>query len=624
MIKSITILFIYILLGNLPSLSFAQDSDRKVVISNMQETYTYDLNKNGEVQINAEYEITYKSIKASTVSFVEYYDNYSEIKNVKIKGVKGISPKYGMYKQENIFFSDAKACYFDVPFIQKDSEATVTYSKRYNDIRRFLVLPLAELYYTNSRMIKFVIPDCLDIDIVSENLSENILISSTKNEVKKTTTTIVNITNQTEYIVEDNSPHYMHSQPYIMMVPRESLGKNGNVKYFKTLDGLYQWSKEPLLLMDNNLLLIKEKASELTKNCISDEEKIKELCKWVQQNIRYIAFVDGISAFKPDNAQDVITKKYGDCKGMSNLLKSLLIAEGFDARLVWVATTDAERDLNIENPMPFANHMICALYRNDSIYYFDPTVKSLIFGEIPEQIQGQKALIEDDNKYIVNQIPEYSANYNRDSLFVNYSIVDNQLIGKATRTFKGESKHSISYWMNTMTETDKRYKTEEFLKNGGIGDSIFDIHTKGLDSFMPEISLTYEVNRKSSIDIFGDKLYLNLDETKDYQNAKIDIKKRKTGLKYQSKDYTVRVSELLIPNGYTANELPDNMNISREKYSFSIFYNREKDKITYRKEIFIFDPILEKTDFEQWNSDIDILRRAYGELVVLEKNNKIE
>lgn len=611
-------------MGSFAFLSFAQDSDKKVFISNMEETYTYGFNKDGEIQITAEYIINYKSIKPSTVSFVEYYDDYSEIKNVKIKGVKGISPKYGMYKQENIFFSDAKACYFDIPFIQKDSEATVTYSKRYNDIRRFLVLPLAEPYHTNSRTIKFVIPDWLDIDIVSKNISENILISSTKDEEKKTTTTIINITNQTEYFVEDDSPHYMHSQPYIMMIPRESFGKNGNITYFKTTDDLYQWSKAPLLLMDNNLSLIKDKASELTKNCISDEEKVIVLCKWVQKNIRYIAFMDGVSAFKPDNAQDVITKKYGDCKGMSNLLKSLLIAEGFDARLVWVATTDTETDLNIEAPMPFANHMICALHKSDSLYYFDPTVKSLILGEIPEQIQGQVALIEDGEKYITSRIPQYGADYNRDSLFVQYSIIDNKLIGMATRTFKGESKHSISYWMNTMTEIEKKYKIEEFLKNGGTQDSIFDIQTKGLDSFIPEIELTYGINRKSNIDTFGNKLYVNLDETKDYNNAKIDIKKRKTALKNQSKDYTVRVSELLIPDGYDVKQIPNNMNINRDKYSFSILYSQKKDKITYHKEIFILDPIFEKSDFEQWNSDINTLRKAYRELVVLEKNNKIE
>jgi len=619
MFKSSIILFIYLLLGSLSVVSFAQDSDRKVLISNMQETYTYEFNKKGEVQINTEYVINYKCIKPSTISFVEYYDNYSEIKNVKIKGIKGVSPRYGMYNQENIFFSDDKACYFDIPFVQKDSEATITLTKLYKDIRRFIFLPLAELYYTNSRTIKIIVPNWMDIDIWGQNLSENITKSSIQDETKKTITHIIQITNQPEYIIEESSPHYMHSQPYIMVIPRGSLGKSGNTRYFKTIDDLYRWSRAPLLLMNNNLSIVKEKALELTANCKSDEEKIKELCKYVQQNIRYLAISHGILGIKPDNAQDVIIKKYGDCKGMSNLLKSLLVSVGFDARLAWVATKDTERDLDITNPIPFANHMICALYQNDSLYYFDPTVKSLIFKEVPEQLQGQMALIENGEDYTISQIPRYSEHYNRDSLFIKYSIIDNKLIGKAIRSFKGESKHAISYWMNNMSETEKRYETEEFLKNGETQDSILNIEIKDVDFFSPEVSLKYETSRKSNINIFGNQVYINLNDTKDYQNAKIDLKKRKTAFMHPYKDYTVRVSEFLIPEGYDVDQLPPNMMISREKYSFSISYTKEKNNIRYHKKMSISDLIFEKSDFEQWNSDIDALRKAYGELIVIRK-----
>ncbi len=617
MIQSSTMNFLCLLLGSVTSLCFAQD--KKVFISNMEEVYTYDLNKNEEAQIQAEHIITYKCIHPTNVSFVEYYDDFTEIKNVKIKGAKGVFPKYGMYRQETIFFSDDKACYFDIPLVHKDSEATVLYNTHYKDIRRLIVLPLAVRYYTNSRTIKICIPDWLNIDLVNQNLAENVQITVSRDESKETTTTTIHITNQSEYFFEDNSPPYIHSQPYIMMVPRQSLYKNRTTNYFKTVDDLYQWSIEPLSLMDTNWSVIKEKASEITKNCNSDEEKIRELCKWVQRSIRYIAFVDGINAYKPDNPQDVIIKKYGDCKGMSNLLKSLLVAEGFDARLVWVATSESGMDLDIQNPMPFANHMICALYKEDSLYYFDPTIQSLCFGEIPEQIQGQMALIENGEKYIVSRIPPHTMDYNRDSLFIQYAIIDDKLMGEAKRTFKGESKHTISYWMNAMSETEKRYKTEEFLKNGENGDSIYHIQTQGLDSFVPEINLTYTVNRKSNLNIFGNKIYVNLDETKDFQDTKIDSKKRKTPLKFQHKEYIVRVSEFLIPTHYEVKDLPENTEMIRENYSFSISYTMGNGKILYRKELFIFNSIIEPTEFEQWNSDIDTLRKIYGERIVLEK-----
>ena len=619
--KFVWITLIGILIEGLTSLSIAQNTDNKVIIFNKEAIYTYELNKAGEVQVNAEYIVNYKCIKPSTVSFVEYYDNFSEIKNVKIKGIKGVTPQYGMYKQKNIFFSDAKACYFDIPFIQKSSEATVTINKVFKDIRRFIFLPLAGPYYTNSQTIKIVVPDWINIDILYQNLSKNITKNTIRDEAKKTTTYFIQIVNQPEFVTEEYSPHYMHSYPYILIVPRESSGKNGTVRYFKSPDDLYQWCKQPLTLMNNNMSIIREKALELIANCNNDDAKIRELCKWVQQSIRYIAYEDGISAFKPDDAQDVMTKKYGDCKGMSNLLKSLLNSAGFDARLVWVATKDIGRSLDIKKPIPFANHIICALKMNDSLYYFDPTVKSLSFGEIPEYLQGQVALIEDGKKYIISQIPQYSGHYNSDSLFIQYVIADDKLTGKANRCFRGEAKNYFAYWMNNISETEKNQITNELLKNGNLQDSVFNITPEGLNSFLPEISIKYDINRKSNINIFGNQIYLNLDDVKDYRNDKIDIAKRKTAFKQPYKDYIVRISKLSIPDGYNVTQLPIALNIVRDKYSFTISYTKEKDEIIYHKEISVFDPILEKNDFEQWNSDIDTLRKAYTELIVLERNN---
>ena len=616
MIKPATLVFVF--LGCLILPAYAQEgADRKAVISDKTATYTYKMNEKREIQIEAEYKIIYKCIKATSVSFVEYYDDYSEITNLKIKGAKGVRPQYGMCKRENIFFSNDKACYFQIPLISTNSEAAVTLKKTYKDVCRLLYIPLIGHYYTNSITMKIVIPDWIEVDVLEQNLPENTIKSLIRDEAKKTTTHIIQTADLPEFIIEDDAPNYKRSAPYLMVIPRESSGANGNTRYFKTMSDLYQWCSKPLTLMNNNLPQIEKKALELTVNCASDEEKIEALCKWVQQNIRYIAFLDGISGYTPDNAQDVITKKYGDCKGMSNLLKCLLISVGFDARLVWVATEDLAKDLDITNPMPFANHMICALHKNDSLHFFDPTVKSLRFGEIPENLQGQTALAEDGENYIVSKIPQHSAHYNRDSLYVQYSIAGNNLTGKAERWFRGESKHSVSYWMNSMTEAEKRQITTEFLKKGEAQDSVSNIETEGLNSSSPEIGIKYDIVRRSNISTFGDQLFINIDSNNDFQNGKIDTLKRKTAIKLPHKEYTVQVANLLIPKEYTINKVPENIEISREKYSFTISYTREGNSIIYRKEMFIFAPIIEKSEFKQWNADIEALRKAYSELIIL-------
>ena len=48
------------------------------------------------------------------------------------------------------------------------------------------------------------------------------------------------------------------------------------------------------------------------------------------QCVRYIAYEDGIAGFKPDKAQEVLRKKYGDCEGMGNLMTEMLKSIGLD------------------------------------------------------------------------------------------------------------------------------------------------------------------------------------------------------------------------------------------------------------------------------------------------------
>jgi len=606
-------------LSGTPGLLMAQDTEDKILIADKEELYIYEPNKSGGIQVRSEHKINYRCIKPETVSFVDFYDGSSEVKNVRIKGIKGVTPQYSMYKRENVFFSDSKACYFMIPFIQKGSQAEVTLNKVYRDIRRFNFLPLAESHRTGSKTVRFVVPDWMKVELLLRNGSDKIRRDSIRDESKKLTTHIFRITDLQGVVTEEDSPDYMHSHPYLIIVPRESSVNGKNTTYFASVGDLYRWYKSALGNHQERPATIKDRSLQLTESCADEVQKIRELSRWVQQNIRYISFQAGIAAFRPDSAHEVMAKKYGDCKGMSNLLKALLVEAGFDARLAWVATkSNRINEPFIQTPVPFADHMICALFRKDSLYYIDPTIKSLSFGEIPEHIQGQKALIEDGDEYIISQIPELNPESNRDSLFVRFTITNGKLAGRGHRSLRGTSKHSILYWLDNVRESDKKTWLEELLQNGELQDSVTNIEAKGLDSFLPEVSIDYDIASRSGIHVYGNQTYVNLNHSKDYQNAKIDIPKRKTAWELPNKDNVVSISELRIPDGYALKRLPPKVGITREKYAFEISYNKEEDKVICSKEIVIFDPILEKDDFEQWNSDIDTLRKAYNELVVLE------
>src|SRR6201999_2976434 len=103
-------------------------------------------------------------------------------------------------------------------------------------------------------------------------------------------------------------------------------------------------------------------------------------------------------------AQNVLNKKYGDCKGMANLTRSLLVALGFDARLCWIGTDHIAYDYSTPS-LAVDNHMICALNYKGRFYFLDATESYIGFGQYAQRIQGRQVLIEDGDNFLLQRIP---------------------------------------------------------------------------------------------------------------------------------------------------------------------------------------------------------------------------
>ena len=137
---------------------------------------------------------------------------------------------------------------------------------------------------------------------------------------------------------ERSAPGPTYYVPHILVLSKSAEVKGNNHVYFKTVKEQYDWYKSLVDQTGNDEKMIKEKTEELVSGLKTDEEKVKKIFQWVQDNIRYIAFENGIAGFRPEKAQEVLRKKYGDCKGMANLLMVMLHSINLDARRCWIGT----------------------------------------------------------------------------------------------------------------------------------------------------------------------------------------------------------------------------------------------------------------------------------------------
>ena len=608
---------LFLLIAFQPISLLSHNDDDNMIISDQQSTYTYMM-ENNKVVVKENQDVTYICAgNLQPVTFYRFYDMNSEITKIRVKGVKASSPRYETYTKENIFYDDSKVCHLNLRFKDKNEVGTVTYEKKYKDVCGFSFVNIVENHFIKNKTIRIIVPRWMEIDIIENNFDSGINRSVIVDPKSGDTIYTYHIENQEAYRSEDFMPDYMLAFPNIQVVPRKAVINKRTEEYFYSFEHMYRWCKSKADMTGNDHTVIAELAKEITKESGTDADKINALLNWVQNNIRYVAFEYGIQGFKPDEAQAVVRKKYGDCKGMSNLLKCLLLAEGFDARLVWINTTESGREWTL--PIPSADHMICALNYNGGFHFLDPTVKFMPFGEIAYPIQGKMAMVEDGDRYLMLRTPSFPPFHNRTRLESEYVVDGGKLAGESQWSFGGEPKYAMISSLRYTSKTDADIYLKNWLKSNNPADSILEMDIQGMETGSKGLSISYKDLRPSCVRSFSDEVYIDPDVFKDFSMLAVDTLKRKNDYAFPFSQSLQSHIRLIIPEGYRVKDIPPNMEVETDDYQFSIRYIVSDDSILYHKEITIKKTMLPKSNFRQWNADIAMLRKAYLRQITLEK-----
>lgn len=596
--------------------------DSNIVINSAKEVYefVYDKSSNS-VQVKENITTNYLCNDfRSSLPIVEFYNTETVIDDVDFsvdgKKQKDVKPVYTYYQVDDYFYSDAHICYFPLLLDKKGSVAEVNFEKTVKDARYLTSVFFSESYPVTSKQIIFKVPKWMNVELKEMNFN-GYAISKTKdydsrNDEDVYTFTASNIEARSD---EKSCPGPTYIYPHILVVLKDANPSGNSYTYFKSVADQYAWYRSILKNLSNNETIIKAKADEIIAGKTDDMDKIKAIFYWVQNNIRYIAFEDGIAGFLPDKAEEVLRKKYGDCKGMANLTKELLKTEGFDARLCWLGTKHIAYDYSTPS-LAVDNHMICALMYKGKTYFLDATESYLGLNDYAERIQGREILIEDNDKYILTHVPEETYTQNLDSEKRVLAISGNNLTGTVNDNWRGEEKENILYQLNYIRKDKSQDALRKYLADGNSDYKITDLKTSDLDNTDGDLNASYSVTHSNAVTSFNKDYYVDLDFKKELNNSNFDTS-RKLDFLFPYKTHIERITELTVPSGYKISSLPGNLVIKNNNYEFSITYTQQADKIIYDKSIILKNTLINKAEFKQWNDDIAKLTDAYNQQLVL-------
>lgn len=602
---------------------FAQknDDDANVSLKEVKREFSF-VAGNNEFPVNIKEESNFSYFCNSyrtSVTVAEFYNEMESIDAVDIlvDGSKkhGIVPKHDFYESDGIFYSDARVCYFSLPLSKQGAESKVKTRKTIRDPKYFTSIHFMEPYPIADQEVVIRVPSWMKIELKEFNLEKYKIKKSVTmegdNKVYRFT-----MKNLPALKRESSSPGFTYYSPHIMVLCKYAEPKQGRQTYFNTLKDQYDWYRKLVLEIGNDRSVIKEKAQELTKEAKTDEEKVKLIFQWVQDNIRYIAFEDGIAGFKPEKAQEVLRKKYGDCKGMANLVVELLSSLGLDARRCWIGTRHLAYDYSTPS-LAVDNHMIAVWMKDKKPIYLDATEKYIGYGELAERIQGRQTMIEDGANYILDRVPVADARQNTAFEKRKLSIEGSNLKGKVIQSWKGENKVMLLTGINSIKQEKREVVLNRFLSGGKSNYEIKTLEIANLTDYNKDLTVQYDVNWKNVLSDFGGEAYLEIDNRRRFDDFKIDTTKRKLPYWFDFKNHLVFETDLSIPSGRQASTLPAPLKIERPGYKFTGSYTLNGSELNYRCEIAFEKTELNPDQFSQWNKDIEQLKEFYNQQIVL-------
>ena len=421
---------------------------------------------------------------------------------------------------------------------------------------------------------------------------------------------------------EEDSPTMRYFAPHVICYVRSFESKNGTVKVLSDLDDLYAWYHSFVRNLN------KETSPELTSivnkirdSSLSDIDVVKGVFYWVQENIQYIAFEQGMRGLIPHSGSYVCEKRYGDCKDMANLIVDMLSLAGIKGHHAWIGTRDLPYQYT-RIPTPLVdNHMIAVYIGDDNRYYYlDATSDHTPFGLPSSMIQGKEALIGiDDEHYEVKTIPEISKERNVVIDSVEIKFEGDQIVGMGMTSLGGYPKVFGSYVLDRSGEEEIKRNVTRLIGKGSNKFYLDNYNLSNVRNRDVRTTIDYSFRIGGYFQRIGDELYVNLNLNKDHYNDFINVaartSPRERDYKYQKIDYC----ELTIPEGYTLEYLPPNARVEGDLLGFETEYRAQNGKVLFRKKFYVDYLLMQPDQFERWNDAIRPLSEAYKESIILRK-----
>jgi len=549
---------------------------------------------------------TIKSYDAYTINTINNRDKKTPIATIVDKKLD----------QKSIFDSDVKLKLFNYANLTLGSKKVLKYNLEFLDpflLHRFIFtsgIPNVQ------RTMKISFPENVKVEYKMFNTEGMSIIKNS--EVKKGVTTLTFTSKFPEILRNDNdAAGRMYEAPHLHFWVSEYIVKNEKKEVLGSIDKLYAYYYnfiQQINQVENPEL--KEFTLHLLKDKKSDEDKIKTIFKWVQKNIKYVAFESGYEGFIPREAGLVFERKFGDCKDMTSLITEMAKYAGVpNVNFTWIGTREIPYTYK-QLPTPAVdNHMIATYIKDNEIIFLDATDQNVPFGLPSSFIQGKEALIAQGSTYQLAVVPEISAELNVRKDVVKIQLDEQKIKGEGIYSTEGLIATTLR---NTIGDNYNKRKDFAFalLEKGNNKFKLNDYREINFEENELPYTFEYSFELDNYVVSAGKENYINLVMDKPYLNHTFESNRMQTyDNKYLQQDiYQVTLE---IPENAKVTYLPQDVFFENDLMKYSFIYQTDQNKVTLNYEIQTKKTFIRPNEFDLWNETIKKLKENYIETIII-------
>ena len=381
---------------------------------------------------------------------------------------------------------------------------------------------------------------------------------------------------------------------------------------------------------------IKQKVVALTASLPAPLAKMRELAKFVQGDIRYVAIELGIGGWQPHPAPEIFAHRFGDCKDKATLMSSMLHEIGIESFYISINTVRGGAAPDRPPMIGWFNHEILAVRLPQDVkdislaatiehpklgrlLIFDPTDEYTPFGELRGELQANHGLLVTPDGGELVKLPQLPATMNGVERSAKLTLSPSgTLRGDVVETRRGDSGLWQRVALKTVTKSADQIKPIESLVSHSLATfQLTKATILNLNQTDQPFGYQYSFVAENYAKTAGNLMLVRPRVLGNRSSDLLETKEpRKYPVEFSGPERDVDTFEITMPPGYEVDDLPPAVNAD---YSFASYHSKTEVNGNTLK----YSRTFEVKELSVPLSKVDDLKKLYRIIAGDERNNAV-